>query len=120
MKKNGHHLLFDRPLWELQKPSRSLRRTPELIFPMYEEPHGDLHRKIGCVPVMNYIMAERVSQRFEPVVGDRFKSVDKLLFALEATALHYRDRPVEHELLNLVALAIDLQRPYIREGLIED
>ncbi len=116
-----HHLLHYGREWTANKPSRALRNTPELIFPMYKEPHIALHAHLlGGVPTLGYMLAEHVEHAFEPVSGDRFRSVDSLLFALDSVTKHFKGQHVAQRLLSLVSLAVELQRPYIMQGMVEE
>lgn len=115
MRPHSHHLLFPRRLWEAQKPSKELRSRPELQFALPDDIHEALHRHIGLVPVLGYILSEELLTRYEPN-DNQFRSVDNLLLAMNGLALHYRQRPIERDLLRLTETAVDLQRPYIRHS----
>lgn len=113
-----HHLLFPRVMWEAQKPVKELRQNPGLVLPLERDVHDSLHRHIGLVPVLNFMLAEQVLDRFEPD-EDAMRTVDNLLLCLNGVAWHHRTHPVEHQLLQLTELAIDLQRPYVKEGMLD-
>lgn len=114
----GHHILYEKSQWSCQENARRLRRTPELIPKMDNDVEIELHRNITAVPILPDCIAGLVLANFEPVRGDTLKSVDNLLFSLARVALHYRDRELEHKMVELTMLGVDLQRPYVREGMI--
>lgn len=112
-----HHLNFPRLLHRAQEPMRQLRHNTWLKPPIHMDPHDALHRHIGMVAVPNYLMAQQIKKRFEPVEGDYLGSVDHYLFAILATKNHYKTNSIERMVLDSMIFSIDSQREYIKDGL---
>lgn len=112
-----HHILFSKRLWRAQDPTRDLRENQWLKPPLYDDEHSALHLVISSVPVPDWNMGDLILNRFEPVRGDYFKTVDKLLASIEGVAHNPRSDAVQRQLGELMVMAIDLQRPFVREGL---
>lgn len=53
---------------------------------------------------------------FKPT-GDTFRDIEGLMWAFEDTGRRPKAHPIERELADLAIEAVDLQRPFIREGL---
>lgn len=86
---------------------------------MYDDAHAELHANIAGVPVPDWHLGQFILSHFEPVQGDYFKTVDNLLMAIETTKHNRHFDAVQCELGQLMVTAIDLQRPYVREGYCE-
>lgn len=113
-----HHILFSKRLWRSQDPTMKLRENQWLKPPMYDDAHAALHEAVGIVPVPDWNMGQLILRQFEPVRGDYFKSVDNLLLAVENVARNPRSDAVQRELGHLIVQAVDLQRPFVQEGLV--
>lgn len=113
-----HHILFSKRLWRVQDPTRDLRETQWLKPPMYDEEHAALHEIVSSVPVPDWNMGQFILCHFEPVQGNYFKTVDNLLLSIESVARNPRSDSVQRTLGQLMVHAIDLQRPFVQEGLV--
>lgn len=114
-----HHILFTRETQCSQKATKALRVSRWLIPLIEHDPHKDLHRAIATVPVMDHFMAERVLANFSPVRNNYLATMDDLMFCIEDAMQHPRVNIIERGIGELVIAAIDMQKPYIKEGLIE-
>lgn len=114
----AHHILHNRREWTLRPEARKLRETPSLVPVLgYWAIHQELHANCPPVPCLGYNGLLAVYKEFKPT-NDTFTSMDNLLFAIETASKHPKAHPVERELALLAMEAIDLQRPYIREGIV--
>lgn len=114
---DNHHILFNRQEWELRSESKLLRQTPSLIPRLDREVHEELHRACPAVPILGYYALFRTLRSFEES-DDTLESVDSLMFAIEAAGNSPKAHPIERSIGELAVQAIDLQRPFIREGLV--
>ena len=117
-KHRSHHLLFPKRLWRAQKPTRELSGQFWLKVPLYDDAHAELHANVSSVPVPDWNIGEIILRQIEPVVGDYFKSVDNLLQTIDRVSQNHRSDPVQRNLGQLMIMAIDLQRPYVVDGLV--
>lgn len=113
-----HHILHSKRQWRAQEPTRELRENQWLKPPLYDDAHDRLHRAVGVVPLPDHAFAESILNRFKPVYGDYFASVDNLLFAIEGAAIGRHIDGIQRELGHLMIQAIDLQKPFIKEGIV--
>ena len=111
-----HHILFDRMSWNNRPEARSLRAYPMLIPKIYRRSHEDLHANTPVVPVLGYHALQRIIKGFE-CGSDTMSSIDNLLFAMEEANRHPKAHPLERSLSHIAMQAIELQRPFIQEGL---
>lgn len=111
-----HHILFNRQEWTLRQDAESLREQPLLKPRMEREVHNELHRHCPPVPPLGYYALFRVRRDFE-VGSDVFSTMDNLLGAIETANKSPKSHAIERSLGELTMQAIDLQRPFIREGL---
>lgn len=113
---DAHHVLWDRASWTLRKESLYLR-DQEMLIPMIDrEAHNELHRNCPPVPALGYYALRRTMKLWEP---DRspLRSMANLTEAIGASTRVPQAHRLEKELASLTIQAIDLQAPYIREGL---
>lgn len=111
-----HHILFNRQEWTLRPDAESLREQTLLKPKMDREIHNELHRNCPPVPLLGYYALFRVHRDFE-VGDDTFETIDNLLGAIELANKSPKSHSIERSLGELTIQAIDLQRPYIREGI---
>lgn len=112
-----HHILYTDATYSSQEATRKLRNNQWLKPPIDDESHAALHKAIPTVPLLDHITARYVEADFEPIPGNYFKTVDSLLFAMEAAKHHFHANAVQKQLTALTMMAVDLQRVYIEEGL---
>ena len=114
-----HHVLFTRETQSSQKATKALRASRWLIPYIEHEAHKELHRTVATVPVMDHYMGVRVLATFSPVDGDYLATMDNFMFSIEDAMQHPRVGIIERGLGELVIAAIELQKPFIKEGLLE-
>ena len=113
-----HHILFSRRLWRSQDPSLKLREQQWLKPLLDDEVHLALHKAVYGIPVPDWDMSQSILSHFEPSVGDYVRSLDNLLTAVENTKHDRHTNVIQRELGQVVLHSIELQRPFIIEGLI--
>ena len=114
-----HHILHTRATWESQEPTKSLRRTPELVVPIDDEYHSEIHRLQVSVPVLDHIIARLVQRDFSPVRYDYIASTINLMRAIQEVTEHPKSDHIQRMLGQLTVYAIEQQLPLIKEGLNE-
>jgi hypothetical protein len=112
-----HHILFSRNQWRANLSTRRLRNLPMLRPPIDAESHRELHKEYAVVPVPCHFMADRVERYFKPVEGDYMKSLDNLIAAFDEAAHYHKTRALERQVGELIVHALEVQRPYIEDGL---
>ena len=112
-----HHILFSRQTWETYEQGRSLRATRSLIPLIDREAHIELHKAVPILPVLGYYALCAVRKGFH-TTHDTYKDIDQLQALIQATNEHPKAHPIEKGLAELANHAIDLQKPFLREGLI--
>lgn len=118
MSKPCHHVMFPKALHNAQNPSKEIRNNRWLIVPLDHEVHNELHRNIGIVPVMGWLMETRLAKDYYPHPGDYVKSVEGLAMDLENIVGCPNVPRLEKDLGILVVRSLYMQLPYIRQGLI--
>lgn len=114
-----HHGLYTRATWESQSSTKMLRNNQWLIMPLDEQTHRALQDEIPVVPVLGHNTAQAVLRDFEPVAGNYIASMFALMGTINEVGKHPRARPIERELGELTINALELQIPYIQDGLVE-
>lgn len=117
VEKNVHHILFDRVSHEANKDNRSVRRSLGMLATMDVFAHRELHRQCPSVPVFGPNMASMVRVRYRPH-GNPMIGMENYMRAVEEAAQHPRAHQIDKELASLVIMAVDIQRPFIRQGLV--
>ena len=111
-----HHVLFNRQEWGLREQSLYLRNQPLLIPTIDRDAHTELHRDCPAVPPLGYHALKRVVKLWEPG-NTPLRAMANLSHAIEASTRNPFAHRIEKELAHLAAEAIDLQRPYIMDGM---
>lgn len=114
--RDRHHLLFDRQEWSLRPEGILLRENPSLIITMDRGVHMELHRKCPSVPVLGRFALYRAARDFRPT-DDKLESVDNLLFAIDKANKSPKSHSLERSLGELTMQAIEMQKPYLIEGM---
>lgn len=114
-----HHILNPKAAWNSHEATRDLRRTPELIPPMQPEYERAIHANIACVPLLDYTTAFWVRNNFEPVQGNFVATMYQFISTVEDSMKHPKASTLQKTLSALTAQAVELQIPYVKEGLIE-
>lgn len=113
---NHHHILNPRQEWSLRPEGRRLRNNHLLIPELDVDVHKELHENCPTVPLLGLYALRAIN--CEPWEGkDTLTSVDNLLVVIHEMLKRPRFHPVDRELGELAIHAIDLQKPYIKEGL---
>lgn len=113
-----HHVLHYRQEWTLRPNAERLRESPPLIPEIPREIHNEIHANTPAVPLLGHHALLHTAKFYRPIPYDTLGSMDNLMFAMEEAARHERAHPIERDLAELAIQAVDLQRPYIREGLL--
>ena len=113
-----HHVLFNKREWEARPQYKDLRNNGGLIVPMEREVHNELHRNVQLVPTLGYHGIMAVHREFYRGRG-YIESLDNLMFAVESAKNNERLSGIERGLAGLALEALDLQRPFIIEGVVE-
>lgn len=117
IRRDRHHILNNRVEWTARPESARLRETPILVPTLDRTVHEHLHRYTTPVPPLGVYALQRVVRDFVPT-NDVFQSIDNLMTSIEGAANHPKAHELERELAYIAIDAIDLQRPFIKEGLI--
>jgi hypothetical protein len=119
MTKLGHHIMFPKVLHNAQVPSKEIRNNKWLIVPLDHEVHNELHRNIGIVPVMGWLMETRIQSNFYPQPGDYYHSVERLAHSVFEVMKQPATPYLEKQLGELIIYSLESQLEYINKGLIE-
>lgn len=114
--RDKHHILYERRPWTHRREAEQLREMPSLIPSIDREAHNELHRHCPPVPLLGYHALLRTLSTYEPS-DDPLGSIGRLQLAMESAAEHPKAHPIERQLAYLAIHAVDLQVPYIKEGL---
>ena len=114
-----HHTLFTKATWESQASTRSLRNNQWLIMPLEEQTHRELQTDIPTVPVLSFNSGQNVLKNFRPVAGNYIASLFALIEAITDSNRHPKATPIEKQLGALTINALELQLPYLQDGLVE-
>lgn len=113
-----HHVLYNKREWESRPQYKELRQNPGLIVPMDREIHNDLHRSVPFVPVMGYHGIMAVIREFHRG-RTHLDTIDNLMFATEESIKNPKMSDLEKALSGLALESLEMQRPFIVEGGVE-
>lgn len=112
-----HHILFPNREWSLRREGLYLREQETLKPVIDRDVHNELHRNCPPVPLLGYHALRRTMKLWEP--GETpLRSLANLTEAIDASTRTPRAHRLERELAYLTIQALDLQAPYISEGLL--
>lgn len=114
-----HHGLFTKAAYESQSPTKMLRNNQWLIMPLDEQTHRALHVDIPALPLLSPNSAQSVLRDFRPVAGNYIASMFSLMEAIGDANRHPRATPIEKEIGGLLINGLELQIPFIQDGLVE-
>lgn len=114
---NVHHACFERAVWESRKDLKLIRTMNAMMFRLYVEPHGELHNALASVPVPDRFMAGRILRNFESGSG-ALQNIDNFCFAVEEARTHHKTQAIERGVGLLIIDAMEIQKPFILDGLI--
>lgn len=112
-----HHILHERKGWEARPQGKELRSTPSLVPAMDRETHNALHAACPEVPMLGYYALVRILKTFQPTY-DTLDTMDDLLYSINEASKHPKAHDIERQLCQLALQAVDLQRPFVREGIV--
>lgn len=114
----GHHVLFERELWSASSTGRKLRGQPGLRIPMRRDVEDQLHKEIACVPVPNDALGRSILHYYHDNPLDHIDSLYNFIHATQEAMTRPNVRRVEFELGSLIIQSIEMQMPFIKEGII--
>lgn len=118
MRFNDHHILHHRKQHEATPDNHWLRtRAIGMVARMAIDPHDELHANCPGVPPLDIWTAQRVRRLYEPDRNPLIGIVNYMK-AVEEAIKHPKTHDIEKNLAELAVWAVELQLPYIREGLI--
>jgi len=112
---DGHHVIFNRQEWNLRPEAQAIREHPSLIPRLDRAVHEELHRECPPVPLLGFYALKRTLKEWYPQ-RDTLESMDSLLFAMDLAAQSEKAHLIESELVRLAMQAVELQKPFIKEG----
>lgn len=115
---DAHHLIHSKRDWSTRPETLIIREHPSLIPRIDRDTHEALHRACPPVPLLGYHALLRTIRLWTPH-EDTIRSMDNLMFAIEEASWHPKSHPIESALAELAIQAIDLQKPFVRSGLME-
>lgn len=112
-----HHTQFTQRTMEAVPALKCLRNNHWNKPPLEDQPHIQLHRDIATVPLLDQYTAQRVHSMFVPVEGDYIGTLYSLVRTIDEALKHHRVTELERGVGQLTMQALEMQVPYIREGL---
>lgn len=116
---DNHHIIFNRQEWSLRQDARLIREHPSLIVNMERSLHEEIHASCPAVPLLGHAALQIVRANWTPDYNT-LTSMDNLLFAIDSVAAHPRSHSIERAQALLTSQAVELQRPYIIIGVVEN
>ena len=113
-----HHVLFNRNTWRGSTTSKEIRENKWLRVPLDSLAHSALHKAVSVVPLPDRHTIQRVASDFVPVRDDYVATMEALMNSIDKGSKHYRTQPLERDLACLTMRAIELQIPFIEDGLV--
>lgn len=114
-----HHILHHRALHEANKDSKILRNSLGMIALIDPDIHDELHRVCPGVPPLDIWTAQR-TRAFMVPHPNPLQAIDNYLQAVERATQSPKSHPIERDLAALTMMAVELQKPYIKEVLINE
>lgn len=111
------HLLSTARQWNGEPLGRRLRQNPSLIFDVDREIHELKHRECPPVPLLGHHALLGTLNRYNATY-DPTKDIDGLCLAIDRATKGDRFHQIERDLAGLAIEAIQVQKPYIYEGII--
>lgn len=120
MRFNRHHVNFPRTIHNSQPQLSQIRNHQGLIVPMELDMHEALHAEVAIVPPMSYHMAQRAFRGFMDYgFGINYlNNIGNLQKGIEEAMEHPKASDLEISIGRLTLAALDMQKPFIRDGLI--
>jgi hypothetical protein len=117
METNKHHILHDRRSHNLDQHNRYLRNQMGMIATMDIYAHRELHKECSPVPPLSLPIASQVRGSMLRDT-DPLQAMENYMFAVERALFLPRLKPIEKELARVTIHAVELQRPYVRSGIV--
>lgn len=114
---NRHHILHTRQSWQSREEATYLRQQPLLIPKMDNEVHNELHANCPEVPLLGAYALREVANNFERG-SNPIETLCKLIWSIDNASRHPKAHRIERQLARLSASALELQLPYLREGIV--
>lgn len=111
-----HHILTPGKEWELRPESEYLRQHPSLVARIGRVAHSNLHAEVPCVPLLPYNILVKTARDYQSE-SCPLKSVESLMRTIEVSTALTHPHDIEQEMAQLTMRALDLQRPFIADGL---
>ena len=112
-----HHLNYDKASHEANPFNKKVRRSIGMMARLETGVHVELHKNCPSVPVLGHYSAMAVAseyrQHYNPLVGQ-----ENYLRALLEVQKRPKTHPLEKDLMDLIAEAHLLQRPYLIAGIV--
>lgn len=115
-----HHALFYRAEWTARDDAKKVRENFWLKIPLEDDAHRELHRNVQYVPTLGRHLMALVKRDYVPVKGDYLGSVEALMADIAELSTDRRVSSLETQVGRLAVYALELQLPYLKEGLIEE
>jgi len=113
-----HHVVFTGATQNSQPATAEIRSNKWLRPPLQWIAHRAIHEVVATVPVLDHYTADRTLRLFEPKPNDYIGTVYNLMFAIEEAIQHPKTQIIERGLGELAIAALEIQIPYIKDGLI--
>lgn len=113
-----HHILHHRTAHESNKDNHWLRtKAIGMIALLDPDVHDELHKACPGVPPLDLFTAQRVRRLY---IADQnpLKAIDNYMFAVDLASQHPKSHDIEVQLSQLAIQAVEMQKPFIKEGLI--
>jgi len=114
-----HHILFERTAWSASSQNKAFRNFPELIPPIDQEAHVELHKDIQTVPAPGRYLGQRALASYagRRRHGDNpFDAIDNVSRAFEVACQHPRANELDIQYAELIIASVRSQLPYIADG----
>jgi hypothetical protein len=112
-----HHTQFTQATMEAVPALRCLRNNHWNKPPIEDAPHIALHNFIATVPLLDQYSAQRVHRDFVVVEGDYIATLYSLIRTIDQSLRHHRTTELERNVGSLTMQALEMQVPFIKEGL---
>lgn len=115
-----HHVMFYKRLHEAT-PVHKMFRTKQLglIARMGADYHKGLHAAVPGVPILDIFAQQRVANIYKPT-GNILDNMEEFMRAVEKAMASPKAHSIERQIACLAIHAVDLQRPFIREGILKN
>jgi hypothetical protein len=115
----GHHLLFEKSLWNAHEPNKRLRQTSGLIIPheeIYPDVHDKIHREIDSVPPPSYKLGKLILSNYTDNPDDHLRALDNLVKAIKESIMEDRVKAIGYQTGDLIITCLQAQREIIYEN----